>query len=134
MELNESCHAYERVVVESVDFLAAPSLTGDVDVSSQPQELPGPPLHGLLAPIQGAARVVLVGGAGEGALVARARVAGVPPRQDSDRTRPRPPARRLGSVGGETLDLGPNFSSPLRLRHLDVVLSGFHLKHSAAPH
>ena len=111
--------------------MAAPSLTGDVDVSSQPQELPGPPLHGLLAPTQGAARVVLVGGAGEGALVAR--VAGVPPRQDSDRTRPRLPSRRLGSVGGETLDLGPNFSSPLRLRHLDVVLSGFHLKPTAAP-
>ena len=131
MELNESCHAYKRVVVESFDFLAAQLLTGDVDVSSQPQELPGPPLHGLLAPIQGAARVVLVGGAGEGALLAR--VAGVPPQQDSDRTRPRLPARRHGSVDGETLDLGPNFSSPLHLRHLDVENSGFHLKHTAAP-
>ena len=111
--------------------MAAPSLTGDVDVSFQQPELPGPPLHGLLAPTSGAAHVVLVGGAGEGALLAR--VAGVPPRQDRGRSRPRLPALRHESVGGESLDLGPNFSSPLHLRHLDVENSGFHLKHTTAP-
>ena len=111
--------------------MAAPSLTGDVDVSFQQPELPGSPLHGLLAPTSGAAHVVLVGGAGEGALLAR--VAGVPPQQDCGRSRPRLPALGLGSVGGESLDLGPNVSSPLRLRHLDLVCSGFHLKHTAAP-
>ena len=84
--------------------MAAPSLTGDVDVSFQQPELPGPPLHGLLAPTSGAAHVVLVGGAGEGALLAR--VAGVPPRQDRGRSRPRLPALRLESVDGELLDLG----------------------------
>ena len=84
--------------------MAAPSLTGDVDVSFQQPELPGSPLHGLLAPTSGAAHVVLVGGAGEGGLLAP--VAGVPPRQDRGRSRPRLPALRHESVDGELLDLG----------------------------
>ena len=63
-----------------------------------------PHKHGLPAPTSGAALLVLVEGAGEGLLVARA--AGVPPRQDRGRSRPRLPALRLESVDGELLDLG----------------------------
>ena len=84
-------------------------------------ELSGPPQHGLLAPIQGAALEVRVGGAGEGGLLARD-AGGVPPQQDCDRSRPRRPALGLERVDGEPLDLGLELLLALEI----ILVAGLH--------
>ena len=100
MKVSKSFSFYRKLFVDST---ARSCLRGRR--LSQHPKLPGPPQHGLLAPIQGAALEVRVGGAGEGGLLARD-AGGVPPQQDCDRARPRHPALGLERVDGEPLDLG----------------------------